>query len=53
MLDKEVCENAAAATRAFCKAEVAAGHCMPDQCELCPAQQFLDMVDELLEAKKG
>lgn len=34
------------AVKAFCKAEVAAGHCEPDQCEFCPAQKFSDMVEE-------
>ena len=27
--------------------ELAAGTCEPDQCEFCPAQQFLDMLDEM------
>lgn len=46
MLDTTLYKNAVVATKSFCKAEVADGRCMPDQCEFCPAQQFLDMLDE-------
>lgn len=47
MLEKNLYDNAVAVTKAVCKAQVAAGSCAPDQCEFCPAQQFLDMLDEM------
>ncbi len=47
MLEKNLYDNAVAVTKAVCKAQVAAGSCEPDQCEFCPAQQFLDMLDEI------
>lgn len=43
---KEIYENAITAAKAFCKAEVAAGRCEPDQCDFCPAQEFMDMLTE-------
>lgn len=45
-MSKEIYENAITAAKAFCKAEVAAGRCEPDQCDFCPAQEFMDMVEE-------
>lgn len=45
-MSKEIYENAMTAAKAFCKAEVAASRCEPDQCEFCPAQEFMDMVVE-------
>ena len=45
-MTKEIYADAIAAVKAFCKAEVAAGHCEPDQCEFCPAQKFSDMEEE-------
>lgn len=47
MLEKTLYNNAVAATKAVCKALVAADRCEPDQCEMCPAQQFLDMLDDM------
>lgn len=45
-MSKEIYENAITAAKAFCKAEVTAGRCEPDQCDICPAQEFMDMVME-------
>ena len=48
-MTKEICENAITAAKAFCRAEVAAGRCEPDQCDFCPAQEFMDMVENRSE----
>ena len=47
MLEKTLYDNAVAATKAVCRAQVAAGTCEPDQYEFYPAQLFLDMLDEM------
>ena len=46
-MDQEINRNVCASMKAFCKDGVVSGRCMPDGCDFCPAQQLLEMLDNM------
>ena len=46
-MSKEINDKVRAAVKDFCRDGCLTDRCNPDECEFCPAQQLLDMVDEM------